>query len=439
MPEASAYTPTTVSQLAYSALDQDPATTPTPSAAMILLAKTAYRDLWYAHEWAMRYGAVGTKTFEPGEQALEALSAVPDLGDTDKPAWSMKFDPGWVMLTQAYMQRDFRGDARWTATYDRYLEWLKRNRIEDDRQFWTDLLAAAAQDMWTVKGLTYQVCFEVFNARVEADQALLAKRTLLAAVGNIVADGYVTLWEQQPWKFRKIRRTITTVANQPCLALPADFGQLADRAMADDDDAWPFPVTEDNQDFEDARRCNPTGTGPVELGVIESADCGIWVTSTAYQVTDMVFETDTFYSCAVAHTSGTFATDRTAGKWATLSAPVRWRLRFVPIPDDSYAYPIAYLRRRGAPSLTDKPQWPDAFNAGWHAMALLAAQRRYGTRARADEAKAELDEWTALALGELNRQAARPQRIETDAYGDFGVSERRQRYSTSALQTPWFP
>ena len=45
---------------------------------------------------------------------------------------------------------------------------------------------------------------------------------------------------------------------------------------------------------------------------------GTWVTATAYAVNDIVTESNKTYICIVAHTSGTFATDRAAGKWQLL-------------------------------------------------------------------------------------------------------------------------
>lgn len=45
---------------------------------------------------------------------------------------------------------------------------------------------------------------------------------------------------------------------------------------------------------------------------------GAWITATAYVVLDVVTNTTGTYICAVAHTSGTFATDLAAGKWVTL-------------------------------------------------------------------------------------------------------------------------
>lgn len=47
---------------------------------------------------------------------------------------------------------------------------------------------------------------------------------------------------------------------------------------------------------------------------------GFWATATAYKVGDVVEQTSVSYVCAVAHTSGVFATDKAAGKWLTLSS-----------------------------------------------------------------------------------------------------------------------
>lgn len=46
---------------------------------------------------------------------------------------------------------------------------------------------------------------------------------------------------------------------------------------------------------------------------------GPWLTTTAYVVGDVVMESTNTYVCAVAHTSGTFATDLAAGKWILLA------------------------------------------------------------------------------------------------------------------------
>lgn len=46
---------------------------------------------------------------------------------------------------------------------------------------------------------------------------------------------------------------------------------------------------------------------------------GPWVTATNYAIGDAVNETDILYVCAEAHTSGTFITDLTAGKWVKLT------------------------------------------------------------------------------------------------------------------------
>ena len=52
------------------------------------------------------------------------------------------------------------------------------------------------------------------------------------------------------------------------------------------------------------------------LGVSEPTP---WLTATAYAVGDTVFNGSGFYLCETAHTSGTFATDLSAGKWTLLA------------------------------------------------------------------------------------------------------------------------
>ncbi len=47
-------------------------------------------------------------------------------------------------------------------------------------------------------------------------------------------------------------------------------------------------------------------------------DEGAWVTATAYALSNVVKQIGNRYECAIAHTSGTFATDLGAGKWVLL-------------------------------------------------------------------------------------------------------------------------
>ena len=45
---------------------------------------------------------------------------------------------------------------------------------------------------------------------------------------------------------------------------------------------------------------------------------GAWQTAYSYAVKDVVSESSVLYVCLVAHTSGTFSTDLSGGKWAIL-------------------------------------------------------------------------------------------------------------------------
>lgn len=49
---------------------------------------------------------------------------------------------------------------------------------------------------------------------------------------------------------------------------------------------------------------------------------GAWVTATAYAIKDVITQTGNTYIAAVAHTSGTFATDLAAGKWVLLASNI---------------------------------------------------------------------------------------------------------------------
>jgi len=69
---------------------------------------------------------------------------------------------------------------------------------------------------------------------------------------------------------------------------------------------FPFPKSTYNSITED-------------VGQIYGGGGRDWVTATAYVVGDVVNESQTYYFCHIAHTSGTFATDLTAGKWKQIT------------------------------------------------------------------------------------------------------------------------
>ena len=58
-----------------------------------------------------------------------------------------------------------------------------------------------------------------------------------------------------------------------------------------------------------------------------------WLTTTAYVIGDLVTNSGNHYRCLVAHTSGTFATDLAAGKWAATAGAT----------DTAYEIPTTYL------------------------------------------------------------------------------------------------
>lgn len=75
---------------------------------------------------------------------------------------------------------------------------------------------------------------------------------------------------------------------------------------------------------------------------------GAWQTVTAYAVKDIVSQGGVTYICAVAHTSGTFATDLAAGKWLSLMASDAANVSFTPASGIAAATVAAALAELGA-------------------------------------------------------------------------------------------
>lgn len=71
--------------------------------------------------------------------------------------------------------------------------------------------------------------------------------------------------------------------------------------------------------WDDQMTTNPY-TGDTITKAMVTNGAPVWVTSTSYTVGDVVQNSAVFYKCAVAHTSGTFATDLAAGDWTVVTA-----------------------------------------------------------------------------------------------------------------------
>jgi len=97
-------------------------------------------------------------------------------------------------------------------------------------------------------------------------------------------------------------------------------------------------------------------------GQIQTSGVAAWVTSTAYVVGDLVTESGTTYYCLINHTSGTFATDLSNGRWYALTDAIYeiptpyqeddlFGLRVVQSGDIAYIlhndYPVRKLSRFG--------------------------------------------------------------------------------------------
>jgi len=58
-----------------------------------------------------------------------------------------------------------------------------------------------------------------------------------------------------------------------------------------------------------------------------------WATSTGYAIDACVMYNDVNYKCIVAHTSGTFSTDRASGYWNITDSPLAVQVSLVPYPE----------------------------------------------------------------------------------------------------------
>lgn len=370
----STWTPTTLATQILGSLDQDLNEAQTVPARLIAIAHEAYQEIWAAHEWNMRYS--GTEyTWEPGEETVIQLLEAPIVENTGKPIWDKKFDPGWMLLTLVIAQRQYRNDSEWLKTQEGYDKWLERGKARDDEQYWADLIAAEDISMWTLKGMTRQVCIELLKAKIKDTAQVASKRTLLAMVGNIVSGAYMSVWTMHPWKFRRKRTTLTATAGTATLALPDDFASMDDRWIEDESDQGEFRFTTDAEEFERLRRANDDATGVPELALIEADGSG------------------------------------------------GWQLRFCPAPDSADSYVIVYMCVVAPLELDSTPAWPTSYHKGWQALARLEAHRRFGTERGVTIASKEFKDWYATAITDEDKQLSRPQRIERDPYGDFGSDD----------------
>ena len=89
---------------------------------------------------------------------------------------------------------------------------------------------------------------------------------------------------------------------------------------ASSDSICPLSLDANEPDMWDSSMASNPYTGDPITKALVSNGTLIWLTSTAYVVGDVVQTTSLTYKCLVAHASGTFATDLSAGDWALTTA-----------------------------------------------------------------------------------------------------------------------
>lgn len=203
------------------------------------------------------------------------------------------------------------------------------------------------------------LCLDEEDLEVSEDGVVITTGFAISGIGNI-SGGNVT------FTVAPTNGTVITMALKPTAKREIDYQQTGDWNASslnrDFDRLWlairslgqsifssiklPFSTTTEPIISEDsAERANKyisfDGSGNLELTVgpdlaaaiaaqvgAEAAAAiivgfenkGAWLTATAYAVNNLVQESGNTYICLVAHTSGTFATDYGAGKWAVFAA-----------------------------------------------------------------------------------------------------------------------
>lgn len=99
----------------------------------------------------------------------------------------------------------------------------------------------------------------------------------------------------------------TTKSSKPCPAMTASQRNAIVSPLTG---SCVYNTTNLELNIYDGTTWQTTGGGGIEN----------WITAKAYDVDDVVIESNKIYQCEIAHTSGTFATDLAGGNWVELSA-----------------------------------------------------------------------------------------------------------------------
>lgn len=226
----------------------------------------------------------------------------------------------------------------------------------------------AMGNVWTADTLAAHLVGELNQDR-NAAGGLTPDRLL-----NLIFESYQWLWQSWPWKFRRVRYTLTIAAAAETTALPADFEKVDSKWLESNDRHGALAFTEDVEEFETLRRLRgTTNTGTPNAALIEQVS----LTSALKQV------------------------------------------RVSPIPAQQYTYVMVYLRIAPDIEHDGTVYWPTIMHNLWHALAKAKTQRGF----RRDDAWKE--SWAYYKTLENHAHSENDEHMRSstpvirDGYGDI--------------------
>uniref|UniRef100_A0A6H1ZH31 Uncharacterized protein n=1 Tax=viral metagenome TaxID=1070528 RepID=A0A6H1ZH31_9ZZZZ len=202
---------------------------------------------------------------------------------------------------------------------------------------------------------------------------------------RIVRDCGVELWTSYDWIFRRKQGALTTVASTATVDMPADFAEMDQRRLCDNED----------------------GAGVLNF----TQNAGLWQRyADRYEADDTA---DPVLALIVRDTG--------ESAW-------RWHAKLTPTPEDAHSYDYWYLTvapwvydGASADALADsaEPVWPPTFNEGWRLLAKYRSQQAFERTDTWRETRGEFRSWLNQQKSENDETIRTPNETIEDGYRDF--------------------
>lgn len=288
-------------------------------------------SVWYAHTWRHRKDNTTLPPYELYSPDPWSDSA---LADNVAPTWPAQFNHGW-RLHAIWMSYDaFGSQAQAAKRKNDWDEWLARQLTLDEVLLPTETPEAA--DLTTVNGLTQSLVVSLGLPRIAE---------IYSEMEEIVRQNGIAMWTSHDWRFRARQGTLSLVADDAVVAVPADFAEL--------DQRWLRNMAETGNDYPSLRFTEDPIVFQRVQDRFQSGDTG------TPQIACFVRDYDT---------AGSFV----------------WEIMLAPAADNTYSYKYWYLIldpwTTSAITDAESPKWPATFNKGWLLKSKMEAAVHFAGR-----------------------------------------------------------